>query len=118
MRYYNAYKYILPYLISNNMVTNTDEEIMREVGLRLSACRLQLNLTQQEIAVQTGLNQKTISHAESGKDPRLTTIIKILRALGRLDALDAFLPKLGISPLMLVKMSGRQRRRARKPRHG
>jgi transcriptional regulator with XRE-family HTH domain len=91
---------------------------MREICQRLSMYRLQINLTQDEIAVRTGLNQKTISHAESGKDPRLSTIIKILRALGRLEALDAFLPKPGISPLMLAKMAGRERRRARKPRHG
>lgn len=100
------------------MVTKTDKEITHEVGQRLSVYRLQQNLTQQEMAVQTGLNQKTISHAEAGKDPRLSTIIKILRALGRLEALDAFLPKPGISPLMLVKMAGRERRRARKSRHG
>jgi len=100
------------------MTANTDEEITREVGRRLSAHRLQQNLTQQEMARLTGLNQKTISHAEAGKDPRLSTIIKILRALGRLEALDAFLPRPGISPLMLVKMAGRERRRARKSRHG
>lgn len=100
------------------MTTKTDEEITHEIGRRLSAYRLQQNLTQQEMAVLTGLNQKTISHAEAGKDPRLSTIIKILRALGRLEALDAFLPKPGISPLMLVKMAGRERRRARKSRHG
>lgn len=100
------------------MTSITDKEIMREICQRLSMYRLQINLTQDEIAVRTGLNQKTISHAESGKDPRLSTIIKILRALGRLEALDAFLPKPGISPLMLAKMAGRERRRARKPRHG
>ena len=100
------------------MTGKTDEEIVRDLGRRLSTYRLQMNLTQDEMAAQTGLNQKTISHAESGKDPRLSTIIKILRALRRLEALDAFLPKPGISPLMLAKMAGRERRRARKPRHG
>ena len=100
------------------MTGKTDEEIVHDLGQRLSAYRLQINLTQDEMAAQTGLNQKTISHAESGKDPRLSTIIKILRALRRLEALDAFLPKPGISPLMLAKMAGRERRRARKPRHG
>ena len=100
------------------MVGNTEHELMHEIGQRLSGYRLQKNLTQEELATATGLNQKTISHAEAGKDPRLSTIIRILRALGRIEALDAFLPKPGISPLMLAKMAGRERRRARKPRHG
>ncbi len=100
------------------MTSLTDKEIMREICQRLSMYRLQMNLTQDEIAARTGLNQKTISHAEAGKDPRLSTLIRILRALGRIEALDAFLPKPGISPLMLAKMAGRERRRAHKPRHG
>lgn len=100
------------------MTGNTEHELMHEIGQRLSGYRLQKNLTQEELATAAGLNQKTISHAEAGKDPRLSTIIRILRALGRIEALDAFLPKPGISPLMLAKMAGRERRRARKPRHG
>lgn len=100
------------------MTSVTDNEIMREIGQRLSGYRLQKNLTQVDLATATGLNQKTVSHAEAGKDPRLSTLIRILRALGRIEALDAFLPKPGISPLMLAKMAGRERRRARKPRHG
>lgn len=100
------------------MTDNTDNEILREVGKRLGAYRLQRNMTQKEMAMATGLNQKTISHAESGKDPRLSTIIKMLRVLRRLETLDAFLPSPGISPLMLAKLSGRTRQRARKPRRG
>lgn len=100
------------------MTGKTDREMLREIGQRLSGYRLQKNLTQEELAAATGLNQKTISHAEAGKDPRLSTIIRILRALGRIEALDAFLPKPGVSPLILARMAGRERRRARKSRHG
>lgn len=100
------------------MVGKTDKDLLCEIGQRLSAYRLQQNLTQDTLATATGLNQKTISHAEAGKDPRLSTIVKILRALGRVEAIDAFLPKPGPSPLILAKMAGRVRRRARRPRHG
>jgi transcriptional regulator with XRE-family HTH domain len=100
------------------ILTKTDKEILQEIGQRLSAYRLQKNLSQEEIATATGLNQKTISHAEAGKDPRLSTVVKILRALERLESLEAFLPKPGISPLMLARLSGRERRRARKHKNG
>jgi hypothetical protein len=43
----------------------------------------------------------------------METIVKILRALGRLDALDAILPEPLVSPIQLAARRGRQRRRAR-----
>lgn len=38
--------------------------------------------------------------------------IRILRALGKMDALDAFLPEPGLSPLQLARLKGRERKRA------
>jgi hypothetical protein len=55
---------------------------------------------------------------EQGEDVQLSTVIRMLRSLGRLDALDAFLPAPGVSPMELLRTGGRQRRRARKPRQG
>jgi hypothetical protein len=49
---------------------------------------------------------------ESGQSCALTLLIRILRALGRLDALDAFLPEPGLSPIQLAKLKGRERQRA------
>lgn len=98
------------------MEIKTDAEVMQLIGERLRAYRLQRNLSQEKIARLAGLNQKTVSSAEAGNDPRLLTLVKILRALGRLDALDAFLPEPQVSPLALVIARGRVRKRARSPR--
>jgi transcriptional regulator with XRE-family HTH domain len=98
------------------MEIKTDAEVMQLIGERLRAYRLQRNLSQEKIARLAGLNQKTVSSAEAGHDPRLLTLVKILRALGRLDALDAFLPEPQVSPLALVIARGRVRKRARSPR--
>ena len=51
-------------------------------------------------------------NVENGGDVQLGTLLRILRALGRLDALDAFLPRPGVSPMELLRSGGRERQRA------
>ena len=100
------------------LVTATDGEILKTLGDRLRTIRLQRNLTRDEVALRAGLNRNTIANAEAGADPRLSTVIKILRVLQRLEALDAFLPAPTVSPMQIVETKGKPRQRARKTRHG
>jgi transcriptional regulator with XRE-family HTH domain len=102
----------------NILVILSDNEICREIGRRLQAYRLQQNLTVAEVAEKSGLNRNTVLNAERGANPRLETIIRILRVLDRLDAIDAFLPPPGLSPLQLIDLRGKPRRRASRPRRG
>ena len=98
--------------------SNTDAEILRELGSRLRSYRLQQNLGIADVARQAGLNRNTILNAEAGKNPRLGTVVRLLRVYGRLEAFDAFLPPPTISPLQLLRTKGRVRQRARPRRHG
>jgi len=93
--------------------SNTDEETLRELGSRLRSYRLQQNLGMTDVARRAGLNRNTIVNAEAGRNPRLGTLVRLLRVYGRLEALDSFLPQPTISPLQLVRDKGRLRRRAR-----
>lgn len=94
----------------------TDAEVVREVGARLKAYRLQRNITVETLARQSGLHRNTILNAEAGANPRLETVVRILRVLGRLDAFDAFLPRPAVSPLALIERAGKTRKRARAAR--
>jgi len=98
--------------------SNTDKETLRELGSRLRSYRLQQNLGMTDVARRAGLNRNTIVNAEAGRNPRLGTVVRLLRVYGRLEALDSFLPKPTISPLQLVRDRGRLRRRARPHSHG
>ncbi len=98
--------------------THTNKEILAELGSRLRACRLQQNLTVAEVAGKAGINRNTVLNAEAGKNPRLGTVIRLLRVYGRIDTLDAFLPPPGISPLQLVRDKGHVRQRASRRRDG
>lgn len=46
----------------------------------------------------------------------MATLLSVLRALGRLENLDAFLPDPGMSPIQLAKLKGRERQRASRHR--
>lgn len=87
--------------------------IAEELGNRLKQARLNANVTQAEIAAQTGLNRKTILNAEKGK-VQLENFVAILAALDMADQLKMFLPAQDISPLQLAKLKGHQRQRASK----
>ncbi len=99
----------------NNLL---DHEILANLGARLRAARLQANLTQDEVASRAQLNRATVASAEAGNDPRTGTIVRILRAIGRLDALDTFLVTPTVSPMQLLKSAGRPRQRASGSRDG
>ncbi len=84
-----------------------DPEILEEIGRRIRALRLQQNLGQADVAARALLSPNTVKNAERGRDPRLSTVVRILRVLGRVEALEAFLPPPTVSPLALLKTAGR-----------
>ncbi|MGH8751605.1 MAG: helix-turn-helix transcriptional regulator [Burkholderiales bacterium] len=92
----------------------TNKEMLREIGARLKAYRLQQNISQHEMAKRAGLNRNTVVSAELGVEPKLSTLIKILRVLDRLESLESFLPPPPLSPMSLIKTRGRERKRARR----
>jgi transcriptional regulator with XRE-family HTH domain len=81
----------------------TNQEILSEMGRRLREYRLGQDLTAESLATRAGLSVTTILNAERGKNPTLETVVKILRNLGRLENLNAFLPEPTISPMELLR---------------
>jgi transcriptional regulator with XRE-family HTH domain len=94
----------------------TNPQIEQELGKRLKARRLDLNLSQAQAAERSGLSRRTITAIENGKGSTLATLIALLRALQALDTLEGFLPDPGPSPLLLAKLQAEPRKYASKPR--
>jgi transcriptional regulator with XRE-family HTH domain len=82
----------------------TSPQIEQELGKRLKDHRLDLNLSQQEVATRSGLSRRTITAIENGEGSTLTTLIAMLRAMNALDTLENFLPDPGISPMAMTSM--------------
>ena len=91
----------------------TDEAILKEIGERLTRTRLELNLTQAQLAEMAGISKRTLERLESGASAtQLTSFIRACRSLGLLERLDLFLPTPKASPVEQLKLQGRKRKRA------
>jgi transcriptional regulator with XRE-family HTH domain len=95
--------------ISND---GTDRAVLQELGQRLAHTRLERNLTQAQVAHEAGLSALTVLRLERGEAVKLTSLVRVLRVLGMLEALDRLIPEPTPSPIELVKLQGRRRRRA------
>ena len=71
----------------------TDSAVLSELGGRLARHRRERNWTQAEAAAEAGIGQATLQRAERGESVQMTSMIKLLRALGLLGALDAAVPE-------------------------
>jgi transcriptional regulator with XRE-family HTH domain len=90
----------------------TDEAVLAELGKRLERVRLERNLTQRQLASEAGVERKAVQRIEAGDSVKLISLIRVLRALGLLDALDQLVPEPAPSPIELLKLRGKSRQRA------
>lgn len=92
--------------------TSTDDAVLAEIGARLQRTRLERNQTQQQLADEAGIGVRTLERLESGRGATLANVVRVLRALELLEALDRALPPPLASPVERLKLAGRRRRRA------
>ncbi len=91
----------------------TTTAAVAELGARLRRHRLERNLTQDELAEESGIGRATLQRLERGESVQLTSLIGLLRVLGLLDGLEVLVPEPVPSPLERIKTEGRRRQRAR-----
>lgn len=93
----------------------TDLVILEELGGRLAAVRIERNLTQAALAEQAGVGKRTVERLERGETAtQLSGFLRVCRALGLLDRLEALLPEPVPGPMAQLKRQGRKRQRARR----
>jgi len=90
----------------------SDPAIVSEIGRLIQRMRLNRNLTQQQLADMSGVTRVTISRFERGQTPTIMTLVQVLRALDKLDILDVFQEEAEISPLQMLSLTARRRKRA------
>ncbi len=91
---------------------SSDAAILTEIGARIAAARLELNFTQGALAGKAGVSRRTVERIEAGAGAQLAGFVRICRALGIVERLEALLPEQGPSPIEQLKLRGKRRRRA------
>lgn len=94
----------------------TEQQIIKELGIRLKSIRLNLNMSQKEVGEMIGKGPDEISKIENGKAITMVSFLRVLRALNKLENLDKAIEAPTISPLQMLKMEEKKRKRASKPR--
>jgi transcriptional regulator with XRE-family HTH domain len=89
-----------------------DTTTLAVLGDRITRRRLELGLTQAELAKEAGIAKRTIESVEAGGSTHLVNFIRVLRVLGLLDALLMAIPDPGISPMQMVRLRGKEPKRA------
>ncbi len=96
------------------MIDNkTSEEWEAELGQQLRDLRLRQNIDQRKLAEQAGVALNVIKNLESGRGATVTSLLKVLRALGRTDWIDTLAPAVSISPLQMLKAKPVRQRASR-----
>ena len=90
-------------------------ELVRLLGERFKEYRMRCNLTQKEVADQSGVGLTTIHKFENGTagNLSLSTFILLLKVVGQVNAFDDLMPELPESPYLMRK----EERRVQRIRH-
>lgn len=86
--------------------------VLEEVGRRIERLRLRRNLSLAQLAEEAGVGTATLQRLESGSNPTLKTMVQVLRALNRLEDLDALVAEVEVSPFEISEARPTPRRRA------
>lgn len=93
----------------------SDSEILIELGRRIKNCRIRKAYTQAEFAKLSGVSKGTVANVENGDSIQVSNLLKILRELNLLNALEILLPSSEISPMELIQSKfEKPRQRVRK----
>jgi transcriptional regulator with XRE-family HTH domain len=90
---------------------------MAELGARIARIRLEMNLTQAQLAQQAGVSKRTVERLESGSvATQLSGFIRVCGVLELIERFETLIPEPLPSPVAQLKLKGRTRKRASAPR--
>lgn len=91
----------------------TADEWGAELGRHLRELRLRQNIDQRQLAERAAVALNVVKRLEGGKGATVTSLIKVLRILGREDWLGTLAPQVSISPLQMLKARPARQRASR-----
>lgn len=85
------------------MITNLTSinEVQKELGARIHNRRINMSLTQKDLAERSGLSLRSINNIEQGKETNFSSILRVLLAFNLLNNVEYLLPDELPSPLLI-----------------
>ncbi len=80
-----------------------DEALLQELGRRLTQVRIDLNLSQSELARKAGVGKRTLERLEAGESAQTRTLFRIFRELDLLKRVEMLLPEPTARPSHRIK---------------
>lgn len=96
----------------------TPEELLVLLGQHIRHIRIQQTLTQEQLAHKANISLNAVKNLESGNDARTSSLIAVVRALGKEDWLNGLAPVVTVNPLQMVRTKPARQRVRRKTSHG
>jgi len=90
----------------------SDDRLVAMIGNFIKHHRIERNMDQASLAYRAGISRSTVSLMENGKPVTITSIIRVLRVLDLLYVFDSFKVENVISPIAMMKLAHKQRKRA------
>ena len=78
-------------------------ELEENLGQQLLDLRLRQNINQRELAKRAGVALNAVKNLEKGKGATVSSLIKVLRTLGRAEWLTSLGPVVSIIPMQMLK---------------
>lgn len=88
----------------------SNSQISKELGERIKNQRIDMGLTQEQLALKAGVSLRTIANVELGKEVKFWVILNILRATNLLSNIDILVPENEIRPYDYLKMDKKKKR--------
>ncbi|RZK41803.1 MAG: helix-turn-helix domain-containing protein [Pedobacter sp.] len=99
--------------INISVNSKSDSTYLVQIGEFIRRSRLDVNMTQANLADLSGIGRSTIVAIEKGNSITLLNLVQILRTLGKLSVLEEMQYKERISPLLAAKLTTKSKGRAK-----
>ena len=85
--------------------------ILKEIGTRIKDTRISIFMTQKELAMKSGVSEKTIERIENGDNIKIENLLNVLRVLDCLQNIELLIPA---QEFLTKEEAMRKRKRASK----
>lgn len=80
------------------------DDTLKYIGARIKETRINKMMSQDDLALKTGVSTSSIYRLEQGKSIQMDSFIRILRALNMLGMISAVMPEQRLTPTQIMDM--------------